>query len=831
MAIGKDRPRERALVAAALAAAYLLFGALWIVYSDKAGHLLFGTPEALTRYQTWKGLGFIGATTLFVYLVAAWAAGQRVDGPGPANGTPHRGLSVARLLALLVLATALPMVALLVWHAQRETQSQLEAAQRLVRTLARTTAEEAHVFLGVRMRLAAALADRPEVRAMSPERCDPLLVNLPEIDAVVQEVAAFDLKGQAVCGSAPRTPTRLPGWEQRLRDGRGFVDSIARDPADGAWSFALVHPVHDSAGELRGAIEVVFHVGALIPIVAGPVPEGGVVALLDPSLTLAGRFPALPNGTGMRVTDPEAVERLAVADGESYVTTGLDGVRRLYAAYRVQGTDWVASAGVPLQDLYAPAREALLRSVLAGLVILVFSSFLVVRLARSLTAPIRALQRTAAAAAQGDFSHRAPEGGPAELAALGVGMNRMLEQLPRLQQAVAESEARMREQIGKLSRNLPDMIFVLESGPGRARRLVFASEAIRTLLELGPQDVAEDATPALHRIHWLDRERIERGLEAAERAQVSFTAEFRVELPRGGLRHLLARAQPEPGEPGRTVWFGALTDVTELRVSRQALAHLNETLEQRIAERTAELAQANEALESFSYSVAHDLRAPLASISGFAEVVADSLKSGNHDRALALSGRVTANAARMNAMIEAFLSLARVGRGPLVEASADLGRMVAEVLEELPRPPQARVEVAPLPRVLADPAMLRQVWQNLLSNALKYSGGRDQPRVTVDWTQDADGSAVFRVADNGVGFDPDYGSRLFTPFSRLHKADEFEGTGIGLSLVRRIVERHGGRAWAQAVVGEGATFCFSLPRARVVLEEDGAEPVDESRGA
>lgn len=245
---------------------------------------------------------------------------------------------------------------------------------------------------------------------------------------------------------------------------------------------------------------------------------------------------------------------------------------------------------------------------------------------------------------------------------------------------------------------------------------------------------------------------------------------------------------------------------------------LNDTLEQRIAERTEELARANEALESFSYSVAHDLRAPLDSISGFAGVVAESLRSGNHERALALSARVVANASRMSGMIEAFLTLARAGRGPFVEMAVDLGRMVNEVLEEVQPPGTAVVDVAQLPQVLADPAMLRQVWQNLLSNALKYSTGRSPQRVQVDWIEDEDGFAVFRIADNGVGFDMAYVSRLFAPFSRLHKADEFEGTGVGLSLVRRIVERHGGRVWAQAEPGVGATFCFTLPPQRILRD-------------
>ncbi|RYY54197.1 MAG: hypothetical protein EOO24_63875, partial [Comamonadaceae bacterium] len=308
------------------------------------------------------------------------------------------------------------------------------------------------------------------------------------------------------------------------------------------------------------------------------------------------------------------------------------------------------------------------------------------------------------------------------------------------------------------------------------------------------------------------------------RTLTPFVAEYRMVLPRAGVRHVLGQAQPELQADGAVMFYGCVTDVSTLHEVQLALEEGNRTLEHRIGERTAELAQANQALESFSYSVAHDLRAPLASIEGFAQAMREALDRGDADRARGHAERVVVNAARMNTLIEGFLSLARAGRKPLVDTPVDQQRLVAEVLAELPRPAGLRLDVQPLPRVSADQATLRQVWHNLLSNAFKYTGRTDRPAVFITCADGGQGELVFSVQDNGAGFDPAYADKLFTPFARLHKADEFEGTGVGLALVRRIVERHGGRIWARSEPGHGATFSFSLPRERLLAAPEAPAP-------
>jgi len=252
---------------------------------------------------------------------------------------------------------------------------------------------------------------------------------------------------------------------------------------------------------------------------------------------------------------------------------------------------------------------------------------------------------------------------------------------------------------------------------------------------------------------------------------------------------------------------------------------LNATLEGRIAERTAELTAANQSLlesnrdlEAFSYSVAHDLRAPLRSMEGFARLFELDVAAGNFDDVSAHISRIVTSAARMDALIDGLLSVARVAHEALKEEDIDFSALVAEVLREIEIPDHARIEVGPCPRVRGDRVLLRQVWSNLIANAVKFSAKSEAPSISIGCELDAR-SAVFFVGDNGVGFDAANSGKLFEVFQRLHARTEFEGHGVGLAIVRRIVERHGGRIWAESVAGQGATFRFVLAHSRLLPQE------------
>lgn len=227
--------------------------------------------------------------------------------------------------------------------------------------------------------------------------------------------------------------------------------------------------------------------------------------------------------------------------------------------------------------------------------------------------------------------------------------------------------------------------------------------------------------------------------------------------------------------------------------------------------REAEHVQAlNEELEAFSYSVSHDLRAPVRHVSGFVDLLRRSSEGALDETARRYLDTIGRAAAHMGELIDDLLAFSRMGRSELMRTRVDLARLVRDLVPDLGAPGHVEWRLDDLPEVCGDPAMLRVVMVNLLSNAVKYTRTRDRPRIEVGGTA-GEGEVVISVRDNGVGFDMQYAHKLFGVFQRLHGADEFEGTGIGLATVRRVVHRHGGRVWAESAVDRGATFSFSLP--------------------
>jgi light-regulated signal transduction histidine kinase (bacteriophytochrome) len=258
------------------------------------------------------------------------------------------------------------------------------------------------------------------------------------------------------------------------------------------------------------------------------------------------------------------------------------------------------------------------------------------------------------------------------------------------------------------------------------------------------------------------------------------------------------------GADTQTALLNMLEDIEEARIR---------------SERTkADLAHVNKELEGFSYSVSHDLRAPLRAISGFAQALREDAGDKLDAESLRYLDLIQDNAHRMGKLIDDLLAFSRLGRQQMTEDVVDLDDLARSVFEELVLQENGRkvvFVVAGSPLARGDAAMLRQVLQNLISNAIKFTRTKDEPKVEFGFDPDMEGGAYY-VRDNGVGFDMQYANKLFGVFQRLHSAKEFEGTGVGLALVNRIVVRHGGHTWAEGKLGEGATFYFTLPGRRTV---------------
>ena len=367
----------------------------------------------------------------------------------------------------------------------------------------------------------------------------------------------------------------------------------------------------------------------------------------------------------------------------------------------------------------------------------------------------------------------------------------------------------------------PNLILVKD----REGRIVLGNRALAATYGVSIKELIGQSHVELHRRLGMNEQEVQKWLADDREVIDTGTPISLVEPfthPDGVVHWYSARKLPLSLPGNRPSVLIVADDISEQKQTADRIRELNLELEMRVRERTSALALANKELEAFSYSISHDLRSPLRAIDGFATIIREDHSRNLNPEALRLFQLISRNANKMGQLIDDLLQFARLARADLQSETVNmkaLARSVMEDLQTLKSRPPVQLVMRDLPDTSGDLAMLRQVWTNLLSNALKFAQAAGTKagdpsvsgaRIEIGGHRDP-GEAIYFVRDNGVGFEPKYAHKLFQVFQRLHRSEQFEGTGVGLAIVQRIVQRHGGRVWGEGKPNEGATFYFALP--------------------
>jgi PAS domain S-box-containing protein len=440
--------------------------------------------------------------------------------------------------------------------------------------------------------------------------------------------------------------------------------------------------------------------------------------------------------------------------------------------------------------------------------------FVVQWLSNRMTEPITALSEAMARAEHGESEVRATPSGPKDIRDMAQAFNSMITALQQRERALRESQANYREVVD----GVKEVIFQTDAEGNWA----FLNPAWRDITGIEVEKAL--GRPFIDFFHDEDGTVVRELQRMLRQAEIpTCRVELRFKRSDGSIGWLEAAQHARWSDDGEFAGTsGTLFDITERRLAAEKLEDLNAELEDRVRVRTAQLEASNQELEAFSYSVSHDLRAPLRAIDGFANILVEDYARSLDTSGLGHLQRIRAASQRMSQLIDDLLELARITRAEINYQRTDLSALAREILRDMQEAEperQVSLEIADGLDALVDPVLIRVVLDNLLRNAWKFTGKRDAAQIAFGTVPVADAdngdATAYFVRDNGAGFDMAYADKLFKPFSRLHPATEFTGTGIGLATVQRVIQRHGGRIWAESKAGDGTVFYFTLPAQRI----------------
>lgn len=740
---------------------------------------------------------------------------------------------VRATLILLVVISMAPVFFVVVQTSISEQDGALEKARASLRNQVQLRADsQEQLFEGVRHMLTAIAHSMP-TRNKNPEKCNEYLRDINEYFPHYAHLGFADAAGNLVCRSAAdRSVIHVADrtyFKGAVRTGRFTVSEYLVSRISAKPVIALSLPVYMPGGELLGVQYAVLNLDAIqTQFGALSVPPDTTEVITDADGVVLAWAGEQPQRVGKRLADGFLLQ--AARNRQPVLGKGLDsrGKEWLYAVKFVNaegGGGLVVSSMMSSNSVLHPAIQRLRLQLVILLLIALAASLLAWAIGhRLLAAPIDRLQAKVRALARGD--HAAVRPSPTdghqvyELMRIDRGIHDLAAALAARSSQRDIAIAEIREQTKALERSEQRYRAQFEASP--QPMWVFDAE---TLAFLAVNDAAiahygysREEFMKMTMADIRPPEDIPLLLETLRKAgpEQENVALRRHRRKNGDIIHVEIATHAFDWD-GRQARATIVYDVTSRVLAEQAWQRLHETLEQKVAQRTRELELANEELEAFSYSASHDLRGPLHIIDGFCAALLE--KHGNELPAQATQflSRIRAGTLQMSTLIANLLAFAKTGRAPLVLQPADLAPLAANVVAQLrERFPERRVTVEieqPLPAV-CDPSLLTIVFENLIGNAWKFTSRTPQVTIRIARAGATETEKTYVVSDNGAGFDPAYAEKLFKPFQRLHSVAEFDGTGIGLAIVYRIVHRHGGRVWAESELGKGARFYFALPENR-----------------